>query len=68
MGEKFLSEDNGFLIIHWNSHTAEGFITLRTNKQIFNPGACLNGNYGIIELKKNKEGKWGVSSSTIAYL
>jgi len=68
MGENFLSEDNSFIIIHGHSHTAEGFVTLRTNKQIFNPGAFLNGNYGIIEFKKNKEGKWGVSSSTIAYL
>jgi Icc-related predicted phosphoesterase len=67
-GEKFLQEDNGFIIIHGHSHSAEGFVTLRTNKHIFNPGACMDGHYGIIELKKSKEGIWGVSSSTIAYL
>ena len=38
-----------------NSHSAERFITLRTNKQVFNPGACLDGHYGIIELKKLKK-------------
>ena len=67
-GEKFLKEDNGFIIIHGHSHSAEGFLTLRINKHVFNPGACLDGHYGIIELKKSKEGKWGVDSCTIAYL
>ncbi len=32
MWEKFLSEVNGFVVIHGYSQTAEGFITLRTNK------------------------------------
>ena len=67
-GEKFLKEDNGFIIIHGHSHSAEGFVTLRINKHVFNPGACVDGHYGIIELKKSKEGKWGVSSCTIGYL
>ena len=67
-GEKFLKEDNGFIIIHGHSHSAEGFVTLRINKHVFNPGACVDGHYGIIELKKSKEGKWGVGSCTIGYL
>lgn len=67
-GEKFVQEKNSFIIIHGHSHSAEGFITLRTNKQIFNPGACLDGHYGIIELKKTKNGKWIISSCTISYL
>ena len=66
--EKFLKEDNGFIIIHGHSHSAEGFLTLRINKHVFNPGACLDGHYGIVELKKSKEKKWGISSCTIAYL
>ena len=67
-GEKFLKEENGFIIIHGHSHSAEGFITLRVNKHVFNPGACVDGHYGIIELKKSKERKWGINSCTIGYL
>ena len=68
LGEKFIKEDNGFIIIHGHSHSAEGFVTLRINKHVLNPGACVDGHYGIVELKKSKEGKWGVESCTIAYL
>ena len=72
LGEKFLKEDNGFIIVHGHSHTCEGYITLnnekRTDKHIFNPGACVDGHYGILDLKKDKNGKWGVSSCTVAYL
>ena len=68
LGEKFLKEDNGFIIIHGHSHSAEGFLTLRVNKHVFNPGACMDGHYGLIELRKSKEGKWGVSTCTIGYL
>jgi hypothetical protein len=38
------------------------------NKHVFNPGACMDGHYGLIELRKSKEGKWGVSTCTIGYL
>ena len=58
LGEKFLKEDNGFIIVHGHSHTAEGYITLntqnRTDKHIFNPGACKDGHYGILDIKKDK--------------
>ena len=67
-GEKFLKEDNGLIIIHGHSHSAEGFISLRENKHVFNPGSCLDGHYGIIEFQKSKEGKWRIHNSTIGYL
>ena len=65
---KFLKEDNGLIIIHGHSHSAEGFISLRENKHVFNPGSCLDGHYGIIEFQKSKEGKWRIHKSTIGYL
>ena len=67
-GEKFLKEQNGLIIIHGHSHTAEGYITLKTDRHIFNPGCCCEGHYGIIDIKKRKNGKWGIDSCTIAYL
>ena len=67
-GEKFLKEDNGFIIVHGHSHTAEGYITMKSDRHIFNPGCCCEGHYGILDLKKDKNGKWGVSSCTVAYL
>ena len=67
-GEKFLKEQNGLIIIHGHSHTAEGYITLKTDRHIFNPGCCCEGHYGIIDIKKGKNGKWGIDSCTIAYL
>jgi Icc-related predicted phosphoesterase len=67
-GEKFLKEDNGFIIVHGHSHTAEGYITMKSDRHIFNPGCCCEGHYGILDLKKDKNGKWGVGSCTVAYL
>jgi Icc-related predicted phosphoesterase len=67
-GEKFLKEDNGFIIVHGHSHTAEGYITMKSDRHIFNPGCCCEGHYGILNLKKDKNGKWGVGSCTVAYL
>ena len=57
-GEKFLKEDNGFIIVHGHSHTAEGYITMKSDRHIFNPGCCCEGHYGILDLKKDKNGKW----------
>jgi len=67
-GEKFLKEDNGFIIVHGHSHTAEGYITMKSDRHIFNPGCCCEGHYGILDIKKDKNGKWGVDSCTVAYL
>ena len=68
-GEKYLQENNSFVIIHGHSHNGEGLITLRKNKQIVNPGALiLNGNHGIIEFEKSKDGKWGITSFTMSQL
>ena len=67
-GEKFLKEQNGLIIIHGHSHTAEGYITLKTDRHIFNPGCCCEGHYGIIDIKKGKNGKWGIDACTVAYL
>ena len=67
-GEKFLKEDNGFIIVHGHSHTAEGYITMKSDRHIFNPGCCCEGHYGILDLKKDKNGKWGVGACTVAYL
>ena len=67
-GEKFLKEDNGFIIVHGHSHTAEGYITMKSDRHIFNPGCCCEGHYGILDLKKDKNGRWGVGSCTVAYL
>jgi len=64
-GIKYLQENNGFIIIHGHSHSASGLVTVRTNKQVFNPGAVINGHYGLVEFKKTKEGKWILYSSTI---
>ena len=68
LGDKFMKEENGFIIVHGHSHTAEGYVTLRSDKHIFNPGCCCDGHYGILDIKKDKNGKWGVSSCTVAYL
>lgn len=67
LGEKFLEEDNSFIIIHGHSHTSEGYITLNNDKHIFNPGCFYKGHFGIVEIKKNKYKKWGVVSCTTAY-
>lgn len=72
LGKTFFKEENGFLIVHGHSHTAEGYLTLnthnRTDKHVFNPGSVRDGHYGILEIKKDKNGKWGVGSCTVAYL
>ena len=67
-GEKFMKEENGFIVVHGHSHTAEGYVTLRSDRHIFNPGCCCEGHYGILDIKKDKNGKWGVDSCTVAYL
>ena len=67
-GEKFLKEDNGFIIVHGHSHTAEGYLTLKTDRHIFNPGCGFEGHYGILNIKKGENGKWGVESCIVAYL
>ena len=67
-GEKFLKEENGLIIVHGHSHTAEGYLTLKTDKHVFNPGCACEGHYGILNIKKNENGKWGVGSCTVAYL
>ena len=66
-GKLFLKEKNSFIIIHGHSHRAEGFITIKKNKYIFNPGSLNEGHYGIIDIKKNN-GKWIINDCTIAYL
>lgn len=66
-GEKFLEEDNSFIIIHGHSHTSEGYITLNNDKHIFNPGWLYKGHFGIVEIKKNKNKKWVVDNCITAY-
>ena len=68
IGEIFQYYDNCFINIHGHSHSADGFITLRPEKYVFNPGANYFGNYGIIEVVKDKEGKWTVLSDSIEYI
>ena len=67
-GEKFLKEENGLIIVHGHSHTAEGYLTLKTDKHVFNPGCTCEGHYGILNIKKNENGKWGIDSCIVAYL
>lgn len=67
-GEKYEKENNSFIIVHGHSHTAEGFITLKPNKYVMNPGALLSGNYAVLELIKREDNKWGVLASSICYL
>ena len=67
-GEKFLKEENGFIIVHGHSHTAEGYLTLKTDRHIFNPGCACEGHYGILNIRKAQDGKWGVESCNVAYL
>ena len=68
IGEIFKNEDNCFINIHGHSHLAEGFVTNRPNKHVFNVGANYCGNYGKLEIIKNKEGKWEVFSNSIEYI
>jgi Icc-related predicted phosphoesterase len=67
-GEKFLKEENGFIIVHGHSHTAEGYLTLKTDRHIFNPGCACEGHYGILNIRKAQDGKWRVESCNVAYL
>lgn len=68
IGEVFQNEDNCFINIHGHSHLSEGFETCRIGKYIFNVGANYNGNYGKLEIMKDKEGKWNVFSNSIEYV
>ena len=68
LGQVFKNEQNSLINIHGHSHFSEGFETLRPGKYIFNPGANYNGNYGKLEIMKNKEGKWDVLSNSIEYV
>ena len=58
-GEKFLKEENDLIIVHGHSHTAEGYLTLKTDKHIFNPGCTREGHYGILDMKKKRKWKIG---------
>ena len=68
IGEIFKNEEKCFINIHGHSHFSEGFITPRPGKHIFNVGAIYNGNYGKLEIVKDKEGNWQVFSNSIEYL
>lgn len=68
LGERFEKENRAFIDIHGHTHIADGFITLKPGKYVFNPGACYEGNYGILEIKKNEDNKWDVSSFVVEYL
>lgn len=66
-GKLFLKEKNSFIIIHGHSHRAEGFIRVKKNGYIFNPGSLNEGHYGIINIKK-QNGIWIIYDCTISYL
>ena len=68
IGEIFKNEENCFIDIHGHSHLSEAFITIRPGKYVFNAGAIYNGNFGILEIVKDKEGKWNVFSNSIEYI
>ena len=68
IGEIFKNEENYFIDIHGHSHLSEAFITIRPGKYVFNAGAIYNGNFGILEIVKDKEGKWNVFSNSIEYV
>lgn len=68
IGEIFKNEEKCFINIHGHSHLSEGFITPRPGKHIFNVGANYNGNYGKLEIVKDKEGNWQVFSDSIEYI
>ena len=68
IGDIFQSEKNCFINIHGHSHLSEGYITIRQDKHILNVGANYNGNYGKLEIIKDKEGKWNVFSFSIEYV
>ena len=68
IGEIFKNEENCFIDIHGHSHLSEAFITIRPGKYVFNAGAIYNGNFGKLEIVKDKEGKWNVFSNSIEYI
>ena len=69
LGEKYEKENRAFINIHGHTHLADGFVTLKPGKYVFNPGACYEGNYGILEIRKDEgTNKWDVGSCIIEYL
>lgn len=60
-----MKEENGFIVVHGHFHTPEGYVIMMTDKHIFNSGCCCDcceGYYGILDIKKDKNGKLGENS------
>ena len=68
LGDIFVKEKGFFLNLHGHSHEAKGLISINENQQILNPGDLDNGNYSCLNIKKNANNDWVVSSVTLDVL